>query len=412
MALFDFLKRSRPTEARASVEDPQVPISSANILEVFGLEAGKTVTVEAALGVPAVFSAVNFIAGTIAGLPCHVYKRSKNGRVRVDDDLAGILHDAVNDEWSSFAWRKYTFDQVLTGGRGATFIERNTRGRVVNLWPLDPSGLTVKRKDGLRSYEYKDGSRRKFTYESSEVIDLTFMLRSDQIRHRSPISQCREAIGQAIALATYGTKFFNGGGVPPFVIEGPFKSPAGLQNAANNLAEAVAKAKNENRLALAIPAGHTIKPIGADPEKSQMVEAQRFMIEQVARIYSLPPVFLQDLTHGTFSNSEQQDLHFVKHTLKRWIEQFEQELNLKLFGRARQAFYVEFNLDGLLRGDFKTRMEGYASGIQHGVLKPNEARAAENRADYDGGDQAFMQGAMVPVARLTADADKGTGNGN
>jgi HK97 family phage portal protein len=123
------------------------------------------------------------------------------------------------------------------------------------------------------------------------------------------------------------------------------------------------------------------------------------MIEQIARIYSIPPTFLQDLTHGTFSNTEQQDLHFTKHTIKRWIEQFEQEMNLKLFGRNSNSQFVEMNVDGLLRGDFKTRMDGYAQGIQNAILTPNEARRRENLPDDAGGDGLLVQGATVPLGQ-------------
>src|SRR5690606_10632743 len=126
--------------------------------------------------------------------------------------------------------------------------------------------------------------------------------------------------------------------------------------------------------------GLTATPVGVDAQKAQMIEAQRFVIEQIARIYSLPPVLLQDLSRGTYSNTEQQDLHFVKHTIMRWVGQIEGELNLKLFGRSARTTYAEFNLAGLLRGDFMTRMQGYAQAIQNGVLMPNEARALENRS--------------------------------
>jgi len=122
----------------------------------------------------------------------------------------------------------------------------------------------------------------------------------------------------------------------------------------------------------------------------------------------LPPVFLQDLTHGTFSNTEQQDLHFVKHTVKRWVEQTEAEMNLKLFGR-NSAQYVEFNVDGLLRGDFKTRMEAHATSIQNGIRTPNEVRDIENLPPMDEGDNLMIQGATVPIAAqvggLNADTD-------
>tara|TARA_R110001599_G_scaffold59863_1_gene166351 strand:- start:478 stop:978 length:501 start_codon:yes stop_codon:yes gene_type:complete len=147
---------------------------------------------------------------------------------------------------------------------------------------------------------------------------------------------------------------------------------------------------------MALPLGHELKTIGLSPENMQLIELQRFSIEQIARIYSLPPIFLQDLTHGTFSNTEQQDLHFVKHTVKRWVEQFEQEINMKFFGRGSEL-YVEFNVDGLLRGDLKTRMEAHAKSIQNAIRTPNEVRDIENMPPMDNGDDLLIQGATVPL---------------
>jgi HK97 family phage portal protein len=398
MALW-FRKKPR-AEERASAENPAVPISSASILALFGMSgesaAGVNVTTENALGVPAIWAAVNFIAGTIAGLPLHVYKKSGDGREKVKGGLASILHDAVNDECSSFEWRKYSFERVLTGGRSLTFIERNEAGRVINLWPLNPAEVTVRRKNGKRLYELAQGDKRVI-YAASEIIDIPFMLDADMLTARSPILTNRDTIGLAIAATQYGSKFFNNGGVPPFVMTGNFQTGAALNRASADLEDAVKKASREGRMALTLPAGHEIKSIGVDPTKSQLVELKRFLIEEMARIYSLPPNFLQDLTHGTFSNTEQQDLHLVKHTIKRWVEQVEQELNLKLFGRTSNNTYVEFNLDGLMRGDFKTRMEGYATAIQNGVLKPNEVRRQENRPDDPHGDALLIQGATVPL---------------
>lgn len=155
---------------------------------------------------------------------------------------------------------------------------------------------------------------------------------------------------------------------------------------------------------MALPMGHEMKTIGFNPNEMQLIELQRFSIEQVARIYSLPPVFLQDLTHGTFSNTEQQDLQFVKHTLKRWIEQVEQEMNLKLFPRGSKQ-YVEFNVDGLLRGDFKTRMEAHATSIQNAIRTPNEVRTIENMAPHDGGESLMVQGATVPIQTQATDGN-------
>ena len=387
-------------EKRETIENPQVPLSNRNILKFFGLEdtsiTGEVVSVESALGIPAIWAAVNFLSGMFAGLPLQVFRKSGEDRVKVKGGINSILHDNINDQMSSFAWRMYSYTNVFTGGRAFTFIERNSSNKIVNLWPLDPTKVTVERKAGRVTYKLVEGGKTT-VYEASEIIDIPFMLKPDMLSHYSPILTNRNTIGWILSMTRYGSKTFANGGVPPFVIEGPFKSPGAIQRSADDLAAAVLKGAKEGRMAISLPDGHKLVPIGFDAEKMQLTESQRFGIEQVARIYSMPPTFLQDLTHGTFSNTEQQDLHMVKHTAKRWIEQFEAELNLKLFGRSNKNLYVEMNLDGLLRGDFKSRIEGYSKGIQTAILTPNEARRRENLPDDPEGNQLLIQGATVPL---------------
>lgn len=387
-------------EKRASVEDPRVPISNDAILKFFGLEAEGTaaehVSVDTAMGVPAAWAAVNVISGTMARLPLHVYRKTDAGRERHGGPLASILHDAVNDEMTSYQWRKHLFQQVLTHGRGVSFIERNGAGRVRNIWPLDPTLLTIKRVGGKKFYVYSERGRQ-VEYAASEVIDIPFALKADGLGHYSPILQNKAAIALAQAVTKQGGKFFSGGGVPPFAVVGNFQSGNALSRASDDFEKAVRDANGANRLALTLPSGLDIKQIGADPEKMQMIELQRFCVEQMARIWSLSPIFLQDLTNGTFSNTEQQDLHFVKHTLGSWIECFEQEVNLKIFGRGKPDQYVELSVDALLRGDFAGRMSGYSLGIQNGILKPNEVRTMENRPSDPAGEKLMIQGATVPI---------------
>jgi len=394
MALFD---RFRKAENR-NLENPTAPVSAPDFLQIMGWgdlvsSSGITVNVDSALGVPAVWAAVNFIAGTIAGLPLQVYqKQPEGGRKKVESTVSTMLHEAVNDDMSSFEWRKYSFEQVLTGGRAVTYIERTNLGQIVNLWPLDPTKVRVERLiDGRKIYRVNGR-----VYESSEILDLPFMLKSNMTDARGPISQNKDAIGMAIAASRYGSKAFQSGGIPPAVLQGPFASGAAANRASEDVAATTLKLAKEGRPIMALPLGHELKAIGLSPENMQLLELQRFSIEQIARIYSLPPVFLQDLTHGTFSNTEQQDLHFVKHTVKRWVEQFEQEMNLKFFGRGSD-FYVEFNVDGLLRGDLKTRMEAYATSIQNGIRTPNEVRTIENLPAKENADDLLIQGATVPL---------------
>ena len=394
----------RKPEERATniTNEGGVATSDLRIAELFGLfgmesASGVVVNIETAMGVPAIWDATNFLAGTLAGLPLNVFRRSGDERQKVTGPLHHLVHDDVNDEMSSFEWRKYTFEQVLTGGRAFSYIERNSAGTPQNIFPLDPSRVTIKRENNLKKYHYRRDDNRLVIYDSWEIIDIPFMLKADGLTHRGPIASNKDIIGLAIASVNYGSRFFQNGGVPPFAVTGGFQSGGAMNRAADDLEGAVKKASKDSRHALVLPNGLEIKPIGANPEDSQLVEVQRFLIEQIARIYAIPPTFLQDLSHGTFSNTEQQDLHFVKHTVKRWAEQFEAEVNLKLFGRGRRTRFVELNMDGLLRGDFKTRMDGNSSAIQTGQMTPNEARKMENRPALPNGDDLLIQGATVPL---------------
>lgn len=392
-------------ERRSTLENPQVPISDPAALAMFfgdswGTEAGVNVTTDRALGVPAIWAAVNFISDTIASLPLSVYQRTDTGTESASGDpVHRLLHDAPNAETTSFRWRKLMMSVVLTTGRHVTFIERSPSGRVINLWPLDPAQVTVERVAGRVQYrvagETALGSGTVI-YSANEVLDIPFLLSGDGLTHRDPLHQLRNAIGLTIALEGYASKFFQGGGVPPMQLVGNFQSPTGAERAAFDVSQAIKNARAKGHNVLPLPTGHELKALGFDPEKGQLVEARRFQIEEIARIYGLPPVFLQDLSRATFTNAEQQDLHLVKHLIMHWVKAIEQEINLKLFNASRDRF-AEFKLDGLLRGDFTSRMQGYATAVQNAVRTPNEIRALENLPPLDGGDDLMVQGATVAL---------------
>lgn len=389
-------------ETRADpAENPKIPLSDPavwrSLLGEWHAAAGVTVTQKTALKVPAIWAAVNFLAGTVASLPLQVFLRGEDGSTPAKSDpLYAILHDAPNDEWTSYAWRHYGMTNVLLRGRWLDFIERNKAKRVMNLWPLDPEKMTIERRNGRKVYHYKDGDRN-ITYGADEIIDVPFMLEADGVTHVNPVERLKGSIGLSLALEQYAEKFFLNGGVPPLALSGPMPSPAAAARAKTDIKRAIQDANSDRSEVLVVPGGHDLKAIGIDPDKSQMEAARRFQVEEVARMYGLPPVFLQDLTRATFSNNEQQDLHLAKHTITKWVEQIEQELNLKLFSARNTTRFVEFNLNALMRGDYKTRMEGNARAIQTGQLTPNEARAMENRPAKPNGDDLLVQGATVPL---------------
>lgn len=392
-------------EARSRISD-MVRQSDPNLAVIFGGIAGMTdevVTLDTALEVPAIGSAVGFLSRSLASLPCKVYRKTDKGReLAPQDPVTGLLGRAANDETNHFEWRRGLWTDVFTEGRTVNFIERNGRADPINLWALEVEGVEVERRNGRTLYHYQDGISRRVTYAASEIIDLCFMPGKNRKSARSPIFGNRNTIGLALAVTRYGARFFSNGGIPPFTIEGPMGTPGGVERASQQLTDAVRDAAQSGRNAIAVPDGHKLSPLGVDPEKMQMVEVQRFLIEQFSRIYGLPPVFLQDLTHGTFSNTEQQDLHLVKHVIAQWCGALEAELNLKLWGRRGGRIYAEHVLDALMRGELKSRTEAFAQQINTGQRTINEVRELDNKGPVQGGDKPLIQGAMLPVDQAGA----------
>jgi HK97 family phage portal protein len=385
-------------EGRMITEIPGIERQGANFLQLFGLGDAPilpNVTVDIALTVPSVWAAVSFLSRTLAALPLHTYRNKDGGPEKISGGLQTLVHEAPNPEWTSFKLRQHFWQQVFTGGRGLLYIER-AGSNIVGLWPIDPSKVRIKRSPtGQTTYEA--GGK---VYSANEIIDVPFMLKADALAHYGPIVQGAEVIQLALAMNKYGAKFFAGGGVPPLGLFGPPASgPEVQKRALADIQRSIDVAKDSGKQIVPLPSGYELKPIGYEPEKGQMTDAQRFQVEQIARIYNLPPVFLQDLTRATFTNAEQQDLHLVKHLVGQWAQALEEEMNLKLFGQRNGGRYVEHNLDGLLRGDFKTRMEGLARSIQSGIRTPNEARKLENLPDHDdpAANDLHMQGATLPI---------------
>ncbi len=415
MAFWNKRAASKATAAASAVADPQaearasdvqrIASSDPNLVAFFNGGVAMTdevVTLATALQVPEVASAVAFLSRTLAALPLKVFSKSEDGRkARPSDPVARLLGRAANDETSAFDFRRMFWQDVFTQGRGLAFIERNKAGQPINLWPLEINKVTVERRAGRTLYHYLDGTR-KVTYAATEILDLCFMPGADRLGAHSPIYSNANTIGLAMAVTRYGARFFKNGGIPPFTITGPIKTAGGVARAADDLAAAVAALAEKGGNALTVPEGHTLNALGIDPEKMQMVEVQRLLTVKIAMIYGLPPVFLQDLTNGTFSNTEQQDLQLVKHLVAPWAAAFEAEANLKLWGRRGGQIYAEHVLDGLMRGDLGTRAAATAKRINTGQLTINEAREIENRAPLSGGDVALVQGAMVPATMAGA----------
>jgi len=391
--------RKQIVEQRSSIENPTVPVSqTTEFITFFNMNSVLLphVSIDSALTVPAVATAVAFLSRTLASLPLHAFREKDGNKEKMGGPTGDVVHDAWNDETSSFEGRQYFWQQVFTGGRGLVWIERKGN-EVVNLWPMVPSKASVKRVGTRKIYRYGGND-----YPARDVIDIPFMLKPDQLSHYGPIALGAKAIQLALAMNDYGSTFFAGGGVPPLALKGPL--PAGKDAVSRQLKDinlAIDEAKKSGKPITPIPGGYELVPVGIDPAKGQMTEARLFQVQELARVWQMPPVFMQDLSKGNFANVEQQDLHLIKHLIGQWATAFETEATLKFFGRGdeRAGRSIEHNLDGIMRGDFKSRIEGIARAIQTAQLTPNEARALENRpkSSNPAADDLLVQGATVPL---------------
>lgn len=215
----------------------------------------------------------------------------------------------------------------------------------------------------------------------------------------SPIAMAKNAIGMALATEEYGAKFFANGASPSGVLEHPstIKDPDKLRESWNSLFKG---SSNSHKIAV-LEEGLKYQPIGISPNEAQFLETRKFQIDEIARIFRVPPHMVGDLEKSSFSNIEQQSLEFVKYTLDPWVTRWEQSIQRSLLLKSeKKDYFAKFNVDGLLRGDYQSRMNGYATGIQNGFLSPNDIRSLENMdliPDELGGNLYLVNGSMTKL---------------
>ena len=283
-----------------------------------------------------------------------------------------------------------------------------------------PNKMSVDRdENGQLYYTYYRGSDEAIKDKGSSVTlypsDVLHIpgLGFDGLVGYSPIAMAKNAIGMAIACEEYGAKFFANGAAPGGVLEHPgtIKDP---QRVRESWQSTFGGSGNANKIAV-LEEGMKYTPIGISPEQAQFLETRKFQINEIARIFRVPPHMVGDLEKSSFSNIEQQSLEFVKYTLDPWVIRWEQSIQRSLLSRdEKAAYFVKFNLEGLLRGDYQSRMNGYAIGRQNGWMSANDIRELENLdriPEEDGGDLYLINGNMLPLKNAGAFADTPTDDG-
>jgi HK97 family phage portal protein len=389
---------SRLIEPR-SIENPETAISSSTILDVIGLNptfSSRSVTPENSMQVSAVFACVSLLSETIASLPLLVYRRLENGRERASDHpVYPVLHDEPNPEQSSVDFRSTMMAFILLYGNSYAEIVRDGAGNVRQLWPLTPTRVQQQRDAAGKPY-----------YQVTLPDQKTANLRPDRVLHvrnllgLSPIKQAKEALGLSMAAEEYGARFFANDSRPGGILE----HPGNLSDAAQSRLKKSYEAANrglENRHRVAIlEEGMKWHQIGIPPEDSQFLETRNFQTKEIARIFRVPPHMIGDVSGSTSwgTGIEQQTMGFITYSLRSWLVRWEQEITRKLLSvEERRTIFAEFLVDGLLRGDIKTRYEAYAVARQNGWMNGNEIRVLENMNPAEGLDDYLVNGNMLPA---------------
>jgi len=373
-----------------------------------GSTSGKRVNERSAMQMTAVYACVRILSESIASLPVHLYQNQDEGsKARaVKHPLYRILHDEPNPEMTSFVFRETLMTHLLLWGNAYAQIIRNGKGEVIGLYPLMPNRMTVDRDVfGKICYRYQmqdsdahTGKTGNVTLKPSDVLHIPG-LGFDGLVGYSPIAMAKNAIGLSIATEEYGARFFANGATPGGILEfpGTVKNPESIRESWNK----GFSGNNAHKVAI-LEEGMKYTPISISPEQAQFLETRKFQIDEIARIFRVPPHMVGDLEKSSFSNIEQQSLEFVKYTLEPWIIRWEQSLNRALLSETEKPdYFVKFNVDGLLRGDYQSRMNGYATGIQNGFLSPNDVRRLENWdliPDELGGNKYMCNGNMIDIA--------------
>ena len=395
-------------ERRGSIENPNVPISEAAdmLLGAWGgppVRSGVRVNEATAVRVPAVFAAVRVISETLAALPIHLYrKRDDGGRdMETGHRAAQLISGPPNPEMTSYTLKQATQGHVCLWGNGYWEIERDRAGRLKGFWPIQPDKVHFTRIDRKPVYVVR-------MPQKTGLKDVA--LRPEQVLHvkafggtgtmgTSPIWQCAEALGLALATEAHGAAFFGNGSTPGGVLttEVPLKDEA-YQRLKKSWEQGHRGLDQAHRVAI-LEQGVKWEQTGMPARDAQMIETREFQISEIARIFRVPPHKIADLSKATFSNIEHQGIEFVVDTMLPWVVNWEKELDRRLLSdvERRRGLFFKFSLNGLLRGDTAARHQTYAIGRQWGYYSANDVRAFEELNPIPDGDIYLSPGNMMPA---------------
>lgn len=372
--------------------------------------SGERVNERNALQLSAVWACVRVISENIASLPLDVYRnRPDGGKDKLTKHpLQTLIHDAPNPDMTAMVFRETLQAHVLTWGNGYAEIVRNGGGRPVELWPMNPAGVTPKRTDdGSLYYHYRDENGKESDMPPSSVLHIPG-LGFDGVCGYSPIRMARESMGLTSGAEKFGAALFGNGVQAGGVLEHPGKlSDPAYDRLKKDMADERTGAANAHKTFI-LEEGMKWSQSSINPDDAQFLETRKFQTEEIARWYNVPLHMIQHLEKATFSNIEHQGINFVVYTMRPWLVKSEQEIKRKLFMPSERDLFAEHKIDGLLRGDVKSRNEAYGIAIMHGLSSPNEVRSLENQNPYPAGDVYLAPLNMTTMDKIGEDTEPST----
>lgn len=368
-------------------------------------QSGQFVDEENALTYSTVWACVSVIAKSMATLPWCVYQKTKTGRKDASDHpVYWLLHNQPNPEMTPAIFKNILTAHVLTWGNAYCEIERDQMGRPYWLWPITPDRVCVERDkdDGRILYRVKNQGGADSMLEAADVLHIRG-LGFDGLIGYSVIRMAAQSIGLGIAMRDFGSSFFgNGANLGASLSHPKSLSPEARKHLEESLQK---RAGGKNALkTLVLEEGLKYEKIGIPPEEAQFLESRKFETLEICRWYGVPPHKIAALDRATWNNIEHQALEYITDTLQFYVTQFEEEVNLKLFGRQQRGlFYTKFNLAALLRGDLLSRYEAYKIAQDGGWLNADEIRELEEMNPIPGGLGKIY---LVPSNFMTREAMK------
>jgi HK97 family phage portal protein len=395
MAILDLFRNifGKTTEKRAFTFDPNSMLT--------GGGSGIPVNNDTALTFSAVWAAIRILSESVAQLPISLIEREENGDKinRTNHPLYNLLHNKPNEYITYFSFIQKIMVDLCLNGNSYVKIERNGAGRPVALYPIDFDNVEIR--------EYED-KYYYFNSETGEAIEYEEMLHfktmsQDGMIGLSPIDTCANSISWGLGLEAYGNSYFSNGAKVSGVLETDRAlSTEAVDRLRNSFDNNYSKIGDSNKT-LILEEGLKFNSISMSNEASQFLASRQFSIEEVCRIFNVPPHMLADLSKSSFSNIQEQSREFVQYSLQPYLSMIEQEMTNKLFKKNETGkLFVEFNVNALLRGNPKDRAEYYRTMLNIGAISINEIRQKENMNRVEEGDSLFMQLNMTTVDKIAS----------